>query len=263
VRLSGVGNRIANNLIHNLPQFAITFGGNEHMIELNEIHRVCLDFSDSGAIYTAADPSNRGTIIRHNFIHHLALDREKVNGIYIDYTNCGQQITGNVFYKLVAKDNFGAVMINGGNYNLINNNMFIDCLTALHASNFLNGWGLPEYDRYHKLWEKGLAEVKYNQPPYSRQYPELVNFFEEDHLKPDRNRFEKNLTYKCPQIYRERYEPNIQKKDNYDTNENPGFISVDKMDFRLKRDSIVFNKIPGFEMIPFEKIGLFKDVYRN
>jgi len=35
------------------------------------------------------------------------------------------------------------------------------------------------------------------------------------------------------------------------------------MNFQLKGDSIVYQKIPGFKKVPFEKIGLYKDEYRN
>ena len=41
VMLSGVGNRVSHNLIHHAPHSAIIFGGNDHVIELNEIHSVC------------------------------------------------------------------------------------------------------------------------------------------------------------------------------------------------------------------------------
>ena len=34
-------------------------------------------------------------------------------------------------------------------------------------------------------------------------------------------------------------------------------------DFTLKKDSVVFEKIPEFKPIPFEKIGLQKDEYRK
>jgi len=35
------------------------------------------------------------------------------------------------------------------------------------------------------------------------------------------------------------------------------------MNFQLEPDSIVFAKIPGFQPIPFEQIGLYVDEFRR
>ena len=35
------------------------------------------------------------------------------------------------------------------------------------------------------------------------------------------------------------------------------------MNFQLKPDSIVFTKMPGFQRIPFDSIGLYTDEYRQ
>ncbi len=51
--------------------------------------------------------------------------------------------------------------------------------------------------------------------------------------------------------------------DNLVTAQDPGFVDVAHGNLALKPDSVVFKKIPGFDPIPFEKIGLFKDEYRR
>ena len=43
----------------------------------------------------------------------------------------------------------------------------------------------------------------------------------------------------------------------------PGFVDPEKMNFQLKDDSPVYRQIPGFQRIPFEKIGLVRDEYRT
>ena len=50
VSIQGVGNRAAHNLIHNAPHNAIIFGGNDHVIEFNEIHDVVLESDDQGGV---------------------------------------------------------------------------------------------------------------------------------------------------------------------------------------------------------------------
>ena len=46
--------------------------------------------------------------------------------------------------------------------------------------------------------------------------------------------------------------------DNWVTDENPGFVNEDEMIFELKEDAKAFEEIPGFEPIPFNKIGVKK-----
>jgi len=53
---------------------------------------------------------------------------------------------------------------------------------------------------------------------------------------------------------------NIQ---NFVTRNDPGFIDAKKMNFQLRKDSIVFQKLPSFKNIPFDKIGTFDDNYRK
>ena len=64
----------------------------------------------------------------------------------------------------------------------VEHNLFIDCRTVLYISNFLNGWGASQYESYLNIWKRGLAEVHFDRPPYSERYPELLTFFEEDHI---------------------------------------------------------------------------------
>jgi hypothetical protein len=67
ISLGGVGNRASHNLIENVPHMAMGFSGNDHLIEFNEIHSVCYESNDAGAIYAGRDWTMRGTIIRNNY----------------------------------------------------------------------------------------------------------------------------------------------------------------------------------------------------
>ncbi len=71
ISLHGVGVHVAHNLIHNAPHIAISFGGNENCIEFNEIHHVCMESNDAGAIYTGRNWTMRGNVIRYNYLHHI------------------------------------------------------------------------------------------------------------------------------------------------------------------------------------------------
>jgi hypothetical protein len=55
----------------------------------------------------------------------------------------------------------------------------------------------------------------------------------------------------------------ITERDNYMTSVDPGFVDMVHENFTLRPTSEVFKKIKGFEPVPFEKMGLYKDKYRN
>ena len=42
-----------------------------------------------------------------------------------------------------------------------------------------------------------------------------------------------------------------------------GFEDAAAQDFSLRKHARLFKELPGFERIPFEKIGLYKDEYRR
>jgi hypothetical protein len=71
VHMTGAGIVVRKNLFYSSYHVAVLFGGNDHLIELNEIRNVATIGYDTGAIYAGRDLSSRGTVIRHNFFHSL------------------------------------------------------------------------------------------------------------------------------------------------------------------------------------------------
>ena len=135
VLMGGVGLRASHNLIHDHPHCAILFGGNEHLIEFNEIHRIALETGDVGAIYTGRDWTYRGNRIRHNFIHHTGGVGMGSMGVYMDDCVSGTEVFGNVFYKV-----HWAMFIGGGRDHRVENNVFVDCDPAVR----IDGRGLDK-----------------------------------------------------------------------------------------------------------------------
>jgi len=45
------------------------------------------------------------------------------------------------------------------------------------------------------------------------------------------------------------------KDDLFVTNADPGFVDAAKGNYAMRADSEVFRRLPGFEAIPFERIG--------
>lgn len=261
LQVGGVGNRIAHNLLHDAPHMAIGVAGNDHIVEYNEVHHVILETDDCGALYTGRNPSNRGTIIRYNYWWEIgARDGHGNNAIYFDDGDGGQTVFGNVFYRCgnPGKGGMAAVFNHGGHGNLIDNNLFIECKRAIGAA----PWGDGTWKEWveGELWHTRLREeVDITQPPFTTRYPELVGFFELDG-RPRMNLATRNIAVDCGEFAR----GNFEQANNWVTmTEDPGFADREAFDFTLKKKAASFEKVPGFEPIPFAAIGLRKDAYRE
>ena len=266
VLVGGVGNRVAHNLIHHGAPGAIEYNGNDHLIEFNEIHDVVLDAGDAGVMYTGRDWTFRGNMVRHNFIHHIPKGPGYgTKGVYVDDCCSSTATYGNVFYQM-----HDAVLIGGGRDNVVENNIFIECDNPVWIDARGMDWDYfkpdgPMYDT--------LKRIDYQNPPWSTRYPELARILEEHPQAPLGNTLKKNVSYQSnwdamAERWRLIFENNnldkkhIQIADNFAAEDDPGFVDAANMNFQLKDDSIVYQKIPGFKRIPFEKIGLYQDEYR-
>ena len=250
IHMGGVGVRIAHNLIHDTPHQAIGLAGNDHIIEFNEIHHSGLDSDDCGAFYMGRNPSERGTILRYNFWHDTGSSFAHGSAaIYFDDGAGGQTVFGNVFLR-AAGGSFGAVFSHGGHDNIVNNNIFIDCKRAF--------WQVPWDDNGWRTWLDGelwqrdlLKDVDITTAPYLTRYPELAGFMTPGG-RPRLNHASRNVIVHCA----EGIDGRADAHDNFVTNDDPGFVDAAAMNYALKNDSVVFEKAPGFEKIPFVQIGL-------
>ncbi len=201
ITINGAGNRIANNEIHDAPHSAIILGGNDHIIEYNRIYRVCQETGDAGAFYMGRDWTHRGNILRHNIFHDVygfGLSHEGPSsdnefnfqyetplwawGIYLDDCSSGVTVYGNIIYRVPLC----GVMIGGGRDNLVENNIFVDCIPAIHID--------ARWDAYcWDVMDERLEAMKPKEPPYSIRYPELLTLYQDDRRKPSNNQFIRNI----------------------------------------------------------------------
>ena len=256
ITLSGVGCRASHNLIHNAPHMGMGFGGNDHVIEFNEIHSVCYESNDAGAIYTGRNWTMRGHVIRHNYFHHIAgFESRGCVGVYLDDGFSSADIVGNVFYKVTR-----AAMIGGGRDNTIANNVFVDCVPAVHVDARGVGWA----NRYivpgggWKMQQK-LASLPYQKPPWTK-YPHLANLLDDEPYLPKYNVVERNVFVRGQwNGIRPKAEPHVTVRDNL-IDEDPLFVDEAGANFQLRDGSPAFAL--GFKRIPVEKIGLYQDECR-
>ncbi len=177
VNLNGVGQRVANNYIHDAPHNAILFGGNNHIIENNRIERVCLDTGDAGAIYCGRDWTLGGNIIRRNWIANLGYAEHSNNwGVYLDDIASGIEVRENIII-----DSPSGMLIGGGRNNVIADNLVVRCKVraSIHYDNrgIRDRWTVPsrreEPNSDNVMWKR-LNKMPYHRPPWSTKFPYLL-----------------------------------------------------------------------------------------
>lgn len=212
VHITGVGNRIVHCEMYDSPSMAILMHGNNHLIENNYIHDVCLEVEDQGAFYYGRNPSECGTIIRNNLFADIP-DTYSTCAIYHDDGAGGLTVENNIFYRAGKY----AVLMGGGSDNTYKNNLFINGQIGIHADNRLQNWG-KSLIAQDGLFEKRLKEINYKEEPYSSTYPYLKDYIPNDSL-PKRNRITGNRfigigkTSDNPQLLI--WENNTVKKDTF------------------------------------------------
>ena len=257
--LEGVGNRAAHNLIHDAPHQAVFVGGNDHLFELNEIHHVCTETDDCGALYKGRNPSCRGNLIRFNYWHDIGSPMGHGNAaIYFDDGDGGDTVFGNVFVRCgdPGRGSFGTVFSHGGHDNRAENNIFIECKRGLGSA----PWDEARWRDALKggqdcfFPQKLMQEVDITKAPYTNRYPELINYLNRPAGDARVNRARLNVFVRCGEMSGGNW--HLTPQENWATQEDPGFIAADKGDYRLRPNASVFTHLPAFKSIPFEQIGL-------
>ncbi len=259
VEIDGVGNRVAHNLIHDAPLGGIQFRGNDHLIELNEIHNIGLDGGDLGAIYTNGDWAARGNLIRNNLVHHAS----NANGVYIDDGHSGARVEGNIFYRIRS-----GPFIGGGHDNRVFGNLVIECQYGIHLDDrgVARGYTL---DRDGVL-TRMLRKVNWKQPPWSERYPQLVTMLSKPDLLPvpTGNDFAQNVLAACRQPWELRLNPDYKASNAFDDNVELGDAAevveaADKLDLTFVANQSVADTAPAVLKIDARAIGLKIDTWRH
>ena len=276
VSLKGVGSICSHNEIYNSPHEAIAYWGNDHTIEYNEIHDVCLISDDAGAIYAGNSWNMYGTVIRYNCIYNIGTvygidtrEEHSPQGIYMDDALSGQTIYGNL---LVNMPHYG-LQLGGGRDLIVQNNVVVN--TKGPAVSFdqraidgalEGGW----FGDCSDLWDM-LNASPWQTVIWQNAYPQYGG------LHFDKSRSDDPM-----------YGPNAANgkvTGNLFVNlrgsigeiaENPAkysdisgnaiykmnalkklFVDPDNGDYTLCSDAPVFDEIPGFEPLPLSEIGRY------
>jgi len=207
IQVTGCGNLVRHNLIHDGPHMVLGLSGNDHVLEFNEVHHAMLITSHGGAFYCGRDYTARGNVLRYNKFHDIKgygfdrVDQERGVFVYaspvrslpgafvvhLDDQISGFHIHGNVFYRIAH----GVVRLGGGRDTVIENNVFVDAGWAVHVDNRGMGWQ-KEQSRKGTLWKR-LAALDYQVPPRSERYPELADILDDRFAEPVDNVVRRNV----------------------------------------------------------------------
>lgn len=277
ISLQGVGLRAAHNLIHHEPHTAIWYGGNDLVMEYNEIYSVLTDTTEGGVFYAGYNWTYRGNVIRYNYIHHIndVMEGCGSEAVVVHEDDCvsGTDFSSNLCY-LTGN---GCVMC-GGPDNIADNNLFVKCKTGV----MIEGRGL-DWWKWTKQPDgkvtvvdtrngatmnnllKSLTQVPYQSGPWLK-YPHLADILDRDPAgAPYFCQATRTIAVDGKAVWVQgNVKPEwVTVKDNWDNEGDPGFVALPKeptraTDFRLRPDAPVIRKL-GFQPLPLEKIGLVND----
>lgn len=255
VWLDGVGNVIRNNEFHDIASSAMRVEGNDHLVELNEVHHVVLESQDQGGVDMFGNPTYRGNIYRHNYWHHIGNilpggDTSHVmrGGIRLDDAICGVLIEGNVFHQCAASpSHFGGVQIHGGKENVITRSLFVDCGAAVSFS----PWGEKRWKEFVK---EALDAPAIDRALYLERYPALAEL-EENH---DANTVRNNAVLRCNELFL-RAPKSVTSENNLESSDES--MLPETPDGRLNW-RVEDAKALGVAHIPFDRIGLIDNEWR-
>ncbi|NLZ37071.1 MAG: right-handed parallel beta-helix repeat-containing protein [Clostridiales bacterium] len=175
--LQGVGNICRHNEMRHAPHMAITYGGNDHVIEYNLIADCVRVSSDAGAIYSGYDWTAFGCRVNKNVLYNIGQGEFIPNGIYFDDAMSGQTSDGNL---LVGIKGLG-FLIGGGRSNTITNNVIADngiCAISYDdraRDGVVNdGWARAGYNSEESIAWKTLRATPFRSEIWAKKYPQLA-----------------------------------------------------------------------------------------
>ena len=248
VQLSGVGNVVSHNEIHNAEHSAIMYGGVNNKIIYNNIYDVCKESDDAGVIYAGRSWVTRGNEIKYNYIHDVASTitgnggASPIAGIFFDDHLAGGYVEGNIFANIAGD----GIRCNAGREHTITNNIFVNC--SLRGTRI----SAPSTDASKFATQENGVKPYIGNETWETKYPILftekngvtvVNT--EELMQGNGNTYTKNFAAGCGTPFL--FNVNVAESDN--SNVSTDVFGGDYSDIAGK-----VTGIDGFVQIPFAKI---------
>ena len=196
IGFNGVGMYIANNSLSRAPHTAIQGGGNNNLFEYNSIVEASYECTDTGSFYIGRSWSQRGNVVRFNTfdkvrpLERLAQKSCSQNAFYLD-----DQMSGWEFYGNFIQNSTTGILLGGGRRNHIHDNYFLNNDKDIAFDNRGMKWqhaACLENCTGTICFKNELDSVNYKLPPYSTNYPNIVNIYDDFPCVPLGNIIEDN-----------------------------------------------------------------------
>ena len=265
VNLYGVGNVCAHNEIYNAPQQAVFYGGNNNIIEYNNIHDVALLSSDCGAIYTGRRWDEVGSIIRYNAVYNIGGEEFTPHAIYFDDGSSGQTVYGNI----IMNSNGYGFLIGGGRNHNIYNNIIINCEDAFYYDErSINAVLDPDFWFEHSRegldMHENLLKSPWQSVVWRTAYPYMadwsIDYSDTENRDFIPNPADSKINRNIVVTYKDNigeFEESVNKYSDVSQNViykisdmNKVFIDAENGNYNLKEEYLA-----DYENIPYDKIG--------
>ncbi len=270
VTLLGVGNICSHNEMHDSPHEAVTYKGNNHVVEFNNIHDVCLLSDDAGAIYSGRSWVWYGNIVRYNCIYNVGSGEHKPDGIYLDDALSGQHIYGNLLINIPRN----SIHIGGGRDNIVKNNVIINSgENAIYFDErardgaLNNGWFTHAHIGTGDMWDSlynspWQSEIWQEEMPQYKSMTDDIEQAESPQYIPNPASVVKgnlilNKDKNIGDIYSAAYKfSDISQNELYSLGKmDELFVDAENGNYNIKDIEKLKKDISEFENIPYEKIG--------
>lgn len=157
-------------------------------------------------------------------------------------------------------------LVGGGRDNTVENNILMNCRSWLTLDDRGLNWAAPEMEPGDEMYD-GLRAVPYRDEPWKTRYPRLQDIMNDDPAVPKYNVVANNIVCDGGREY---VSPIAERRGRIEHNlelaADPGFVDAKTGRLNSCDDSVVSGKLPGFQTIPVDRIGLLPsptDVWRT
>ena len=267
VSLGGVGNICSHNEIYNSPHEAITYSGNNHVIEYNVIHDVCLLSDDAGAIYSGRSWVMYGNVIRYNAVFNVGAHGHEPTGIYMDDALSGQTVYGNL---VVNAPDVGISLCGGRDHDVRNNIVIITNQEPFTYDQRARDVALAGKDYDDGMWNE-LKASPWQTPVWQQAFPQMTRFTDDFSRINDAD-FVPNPAYSvvsgnltvCFSGDLGSFSEGAKAYSDISGNAcfrlkqmKDIFTDYKNGDYSLPEDSLVFSVLPDFEPLPIGEMGRY------
>lgn len=259
IGLSGVGCRVAHNLMYNIAHSVLLFSGNDHMIEYNEVHTMGFEGGEMGAFYCGRNWTLNGNVIRYNYIHDIYNPCPQRNRAFmLDDGAAGITMIGNLIVRVAEGISLSSVN------NAVINNVFVDCHPAIGCWGGAESFPVfdPQAGHNPTKWPP-LEKLALDRPPWSERFPEMLGLRAAIRnggpVPPEcRTRLHGNVAWQGAEKWLGFHMTKSESAWDIDNNcvgVDPLFVAETKDDFRFRPESPALAM--GIKPLPVEMMGLY------